>query len=359
MRKTHKWILFIAGGIALMAIFQFVRPFFSAEERRARTELREAILAQYPDTVKTLEENFGLKPLAPQKRPHAGRASKATVVLVHGLDDPGMVWMNLAPHLLREGFSVWILTYPNDQPVDASARFFLAHLQASELAKAKAIAIVAHSMGGLVSREMLTDPELAYGAKVNGGELPRVEQLIMVGTPNHGSQMVRLRGFTEFRDHLVYLLRDDYHWLMGIVDGTGEAGIDLLPGSEFLHRLNRRPHPANVRMLVVAGMMSPKTKKEILALARGLEEKLPAAARDAAHKLTEGLIAMTEQIGDGLVAVDSARLDGVPLITVQGTHRSMIRNLTAGSQRMPPAMPIIVEQLNSPPAAAKLHPAAP
>jgi pimeloyl-ACP methyl ester carboxylesterase len=351
MSKRRKWVIYIVGAIALAVFIQLVRPFFSAEERKARTAMRKAILEEYPDTVKNLQAHFGLKPFTLSQAPEAGRASKSTVVLVHGLDDPGMVWMNLAPSLDRNGFGVWILTYPNDQPADDSARFFMEQLQTSELSKIDSISIVAHSMGGLVTREMLTDPGLAYRPKAHRGELPHIDQFIMVGTPNHGSELVRLRAFTEFRDQLVNLSNQDYHWLMGIMDGTGEAGIDLLPGSEFLQRLNSRPHPANVRMLVIAGVMSPKNEQEIIAMAHRLEQKLPAAAHNATRKLTDGLIAMAEQIGDGLVAVDSARLDGVSLKTVQGTHLSMIRNLTADSQRIPPAIPLIVEQLNTPPAA--------
>lgn len=351
MRKRHKWIIYILGAIALLAVIQLVRPFFSAQEREARTVMRKAILEKYPDTVKSLQAHFGLKPFRPSQTTEARRASKSTVVLVHGLDDPGIIWMNLAPTLESNGFDVWILTYPNDQPADDSARFFREQLEASELAQIDSISVVAHSMGGLVTREMLTDPGLAYRQKAHRGELPLIAQLIMVGTPNHGSELARLRAFTEFRDQLVNLIKQDYHWLIGLMDGAGEAGIDLLPGSEFLQRLNSRPHPANVRMLVIAGVMSPKDKQEILAMARRLEQKLPAAARNATRMLTDGWIAMAEQIGDGLVAVDSARLDGVPLKTVTGTHFTMIRNLAADSQRIPPAIPIIAAQLNSPPVA--------
>jgi hypothetical protein len=255
--------------------------------------------------------------------------------------------MNLAPILWQEGLAVWILTYPNDQPIDASARFFMAQLAAGDLPRSVSLSIVAHSMGGLVAREMLTSPELDYDGKVQQGALPRVEQLIMVGTPNHGSELARLRGFIEIRDQVANLFKEEYHWIMGIMDGTGEAGLDLLPNSEFLQRLNRRPHPANVRMLVIAGIMSPKTKQEIYTLTRSLKQTVPVGTHKAIGKIADGLIDVAEQIGDGLVTVDSARFEGVPLVTVPGTHLTMIRNLKADSQRIPPAIPIIVEQLKS------------
>jgi pimeloyl-ACP methyl ester carboxylesterase len=343
MRKTHRWLLFIVGAVVLIGTIQTARHFFREEEREARIRMRQTIMEEFPDAVKEITAAYGLRPLATPSGPSASGASRSVVILVHGLDDPGKIWMNLAPALIRDDFAVWILTYPNDQPVVDSALFFLAELSASALARTDRVSIVAHSMGGLVTREMLTDPALDYAGKKESGGLPAVDRFIMVGTPNHGSELARLRAFTEFRDQLANLFKKDYHWLQGIVDGAGEAGIDLLPGSAFLQRLNSRPHPANVHMLVVAGVMSPKSKQEIKELAHRLEQRLPDPAQGSARKMSEGLIAMTEQIGDGLVSVESARLPGVPLKTVQGTHLSIIRNLSTESQRVPSAIPVIRE----------------
>ena len=168
----------------------------------------------------------------------------------------------------------------------------------------------------------------------------------MVGTPNHGSELARFRLFTEFRDQFENLFKGNYHWLQGIVDGAGEAGIDLIPGSKFLKRLNSRPHPANVSMLVIAGVMSQMQKDEIEEFARNLAAKLPGDTRVFTKKMEKVLLSMSEQIGDGLVSVDSAHLPGVPFKIVKGTHLSMIRNITSSSERIPPAIPIIIEQLN-------------
>ena len=57
------------------------------------------------------------------------------------------------------------------------------------------------------------------------------------------------------------------------------------------------------------------------------------------------MISMTHGVGDGLVTVESTRLKGVPHQTVDGTHLSMIRNITKSSRRIPPAVPIIVNRL--------------
>jgi len=239
----------------------------------------------------------------------------AEVILVHGLDDPGKVWMNLAPVLLKEGFSVWIMTYPNDQPRTESAQFFLKHLKSHNASGTGSISIVAHSMGGLVAREMLTDPSLSYAERTDKGELPAIEQLIMVGTPNHGSGLAQFRIFTEFRDQLRNLFKGNYHWLQGIIDGAGEAGIDLIPGSKFLVSLNSRPHPRNVSMLVIAGLMSPGQKYKIEELAHNLEAKLPGDTRVAAKQMENVLFSVSKQVGDGLVSVNSNWLSSRPTLS--------------------------------------------
>jgi len=325
---------------------QVMRHFYREEERKARIRIRETLKEKYPETVKQLKTTYGLKPFEQPKYQKKRNAHKSVVILVHGLDDPGRVWMNLAPALIEEGFSVWILTYPNDQPIMESAQFFLKSIKSHNVSGTRNISIVAHSMGGLVAREMLTNPELLYTEKTERGDLPRVNQLIMVGTPNHGSELARFRVFTEFRDQLGNLFKKNYHWLQGIVDGAGEAGIDLIPGSKFLKGLNSRSHPSNVSMLVIAGVMSQKQKNEIEKFAHNLEFKLPKENRIVTNKMENALLSMSKQIGDGLVSVNSASLSGVPLKIVKGTHLSMIRNILASSQRIPPAVPIIIEQLN-------------
>ena len=76
-----------------------------------------------------------------------------------------------------------------------------------------------------------------------------------------------------------------------------------------------------------------------------MEGRLPDRAHEAVAELGQLLNSMAHRVGDGLVSVDSASLDGVPLRVVQGTHLSIIRNMRVDSKRIPPAVPIIVEHL--------------
>jgi pimeloyl-ACP methyl ester carboxylesterase len=237
------------------------------------------------------------------------------------------------------------MQYPNDQPIVESAWLFFEELEGLKKRGIDRISIVAHSMGGLVSREMLTSPKIKYNASAKNRRVPGVAALIMVGTPNHGSQLARLRVFTEIRDQLVRLKKGEANWLAGILDGAGEAKIDLLPGSRFLTGLNARPHPVGMDMLVIAGITSPWSESDINRWTDNLHQKVPDDKQKWVDELGKNMISMTHGLGDGLVTVESTRLAGVPHRTVEGTHLSMIRNITSGSRRIPPAVPIIIEHL--------------
>ncbi len=239
----------------------------------------------------------------------AGRPGKK-VLLIHGLDEPGRVWLNLAPALAREGYSVWFFTYPNDQDIRASSRFLLQCIGAAGWPSSQSLSLVCHSMGGLVARQMLTDPETGYAQAAARGRVPGISHLIMIGTPNHGASLARFRIVMEIREQILNRIHGYGHFLQGVFDGDGSAGDQLLPDSAFLDQLNARPHPAGVSMTVIAGILSPW---------------LPP--------------------GDGLVSVSSARLDHIPFFTVPGNHLTIVRNISKDSTRVPPAVPLVIRLL--------------
>ena len=335
-------------AIVLMGLWQLFTNIYREEEKELRRQVRETVREKFPEQSAQFSETIGLFFFkADQKAPREAVADRPSVILIHGLDDPGRVWQDLAPELVEQKFNVWLMRYPNDQPVVESAWLFFEALQGLKQGGIDRISIVAHSMGGLVSREMLTRSEIDYNAFAKNRQVPEVAVLIMVGTPNHGSQLARLRVFTEMRDQLVRMTKGDINWLGWIIDGAGEAKIDLLPGSRFLSELNARAHPEGVNMLIIAGITSPWTEDDIQRWVSDLRRNVSGDQQRRVEAFGEYMISMTHGLGDGLVTVESTRLEGIAHRIVNGTHLSMIRNITVGNPRVPPAVPIIVDHLNS------------
>jgi pimeloyl-ACP methyl ester carboxylesterase len=323
MMKRIRWILLL--GVLLLS-WQLLRAGFPEEEREVRSQLRESLAEVFPGLAQQASERFGIRRLG------VPRGSRPEVLLLHGLDDPGRVWMTLAPVLLREGYGVLLLDYPNDQAIADSAAFVARQMQVLAGQGLGQVDIVAHSMGGLVSREMLTSPALRCDPPQC--QRPGVRQLIMVGTPNHGSDLARWRALGEVREQFSRLFSGEAGWLDWIFDGAGEAGLDLLPDSAFLNDLNARPAPQDTQMFVIAGEIGQAQWDELEGLLQQHAEQLPPALQQ-----------VRTQIGDGLVSVDSAHLPGAPLFRVPGNHLSIIRNVFEGSERTPPAIPIVLHLL--------------
>ena len=347
-KKSKKiWLWIIGSIILLFGLWHFFSDSYREEEKELRTQIRQTVKEIFPEHAAEFSQNFGLFLFGDERElPRETILARKTVILIHGLDDPGKVWMNLAPELEKENYNVVLMEYPNDQPVVESSQLFFRELQELKEFGIDRISIVAHSMGGLVSREMLTSPEFQYNRSVEENLVPQVASLIMVGTPNHGSQMARFRWFSEVRDHLARWAKGETSWQGAILDGAGEAKIDLLPDSLFLTEMNARPLP-EVDMLIIAGISSPWQEDDINNMVQEVRKEVPEDQHELVEEIVKYMVDMTHGLGDGLVTVESTRLEGVPHLTVPGTHLSIIRNITADSTRVPPAVPIIVDYLGS------------
>jgi pimeloyl-ACP methyl ester carboxylesterase len=239
----------------------------------------------------------------------------------------------MAALLSAEGHQVACFNYPSDQPVADSAALFGQHMAALRRAHPWArVDIVAHSMGGLVARAYVEGPDYAGG----------VGRLILVGTPNAGSNWSRVRMLLEWQEHY-QLWRHEPAWSPSwmITDGLGEAGRDLRPGSKFLTSLNARPRREGVCYTVVAGTQSPVRRVTAGCLAsasRGIGGRV--AGVWGVRQLKNGLGHAAETLrdratdGDGPVSVGSAKLPGVDdVVLVQADHAT----LYFGTAKTPPA----------------------
>lgn len=314
------------------------------------TEKPNGFQLRYGLTIVTEDEDRGSMTTLPQDATRA-------VVLIHGLDDPGWMWRDLTPYLLDAGYVVLRFEYPNDQPISESADLLARHLATLPAYGIKQIDIVAHSMGGLVARDTLTR-KAYYNSDGTGNErYPTVDRLIMIGSPNHGSKMVWLRGIAEIREQL-------YRWAKGsgsltdaLTDGMGEAGRDLHPDSDFLRRLNARSNPTHTTYTIIAGRISPIDEQGLdnlidrikkISNSENTTDWLRKLVRDAeTNKAKSMLAAAVRGLGDGIVTLESAKLEGVEdIVEVEANHISMIANIFS-TGATPPAIEIIIERLEN------------
>jgi pimeloyl-ACP methyl ester carboxylesterase len=318
-------ILLITGG------WQLLRAHFTDEEYAVRATIREKVEETFDSRASEFKSRYGLQ------RYSFKSENIANIILIHGLDEPGMVWRNLAPELAGKAYNVWYFLYPNDQPIGDSARLLYESLSDLHRQQISEVTLVGHSMGGLVTRELLTSPDLSCRFdQCQSPELPKIPLAVLVGTPNNGSELSRLRGLAELREQTIHLVNGELSFLRWIFDGAGEAGIDLLPGSRFLTLLNARPHPVHTEYLVIAGIIGNEERNELLQRV---------AAYPKLTAFTEGFDSFLRQVGDGMVNFESAKIEGLPFVTVDGNHTTIIRNLTETSARVPPAIPVILARL--------------
>lgn len=294
----------LAPALLVLAIWTGWAERHPQQERQLRVDLQQQLQEQFPAAMQPAAGRYGIYPqTADALQPRA-----LGVVLVHGLDEPGGIWADLLPALAEAGYQSWEFRYPNDQGIDRSVDLLAASWQA--LPDERPVALIGHSMGGLVVRDFVTRwRHPANGAaRVSGATVPGV---ILAGTPNQGSDWARLRVLLELRDQWAAGQQSGFSPLAGLQDGTGAAKIDLQPGSDFLVDLNGRSWPESVQMHIIGGI--------VLSSAPGL--------------------------GDGVVAVDSLSVAGAPPpVMVEATHRGMLARLFE-SEAQPPAIPVIISLL--------------
>lgn len=274
------------------------------------------------------------------------------VVLVHGLDEPGGIWDELAPALASDGHTVVRFEYANDQAIALSGERFLESLEQLTERSVSRMDVVCHSMGGLVARDAITREEF-------GEQGITIERLVTIGTPHGGSPWARLRAVSELREQVQRWVESDDldpKRLMGFArDGVGQAGTDLLPGSDFFVELDGRAMPDGVRVTCIVGRMVAQQGSDLGSiLAAGALSDL-VGDRDAGVIVGE-FEKLSKELGDGVVPVSSAVLGGVDdVVILQANHRSMIRSIELGKamgqigQMMnpgePPAIAVVLDRL--------------
>ncbi|MHC4808964.1 MAG: esterase/lipase family protein [Planctomycetota bacterium] len=284
-------------------------------------------------------------------------APERVVLLVHGLDDPGWIFKDLVGPLEDAGHATVELIYPNDGPIAESADLMATGLRSLAALGVRRVDVVAHSMGGLVTRDVLTRAEHYAGDARGGDGRPAVERFVMCGTPNLGSRAARIRWLAEAREHLTRSLAGRGHLLGGLTDGRGEAGRDLLPDSRFLADLNARPAPRHVAVTCVVAHATPLEPSEARHASTAIRRRVGGVGGPRWWRRTViaagDLLAMAidggvDGLGDGVVTIASARMPGAEdVVLVPGNHATMLSRLLPVGGR-PSAVPVVLDRLDRP-----------
>jgi pimeloyl-ACP methyl ester carboxylesterase len=294
---------------------------------------------------------YKLDPLNPPALP------QRIVLLVHGLDEPGGIWSDLVPVLADHGYTPVRFDYRNDDSIRASAKELADAARTLRTLGVERADIVAHSMGGLVARDILTAPDV-YACRARGHDnLPDIPTLITLGTPNTGSDWANLAALSDLREHIARWIHepDEPRHLLGfLIDGDGHAGDDLLPKSKYLEELNARGLPEGCRITSVIARMADISDEE-LAWLTGDTLLRRALGKDESERIARAIKDAASWVGDGVVCVDSANSVCIEdVVEVSANHRTMIRNFDSvvavkralgGPTPVPPSIPIVLDRL--------------
>jgi len=190
----------------LAADFDAPTALLIARERPERLGLSRVLNpGAYADTAMLCR----LQPFDPARTP---------VIFVHGLQETGASWAPMIDSLrddpwIRQRYQFWYFSYPSGYPYPYAAALFRQDLDGIErtFPNHKRIVLIGHSMGGMISRLMITDtrdkiwrtffgtPPAKTPLASNTRKLfeeafifnhrPDVQRVIFISTPHRGSDL--------------------------------------------------------------------------------------------------------------------------------------------------------------------------
>jgi triacylglycerol esterase/lipase EstA (alpha/beta hydrolase family) len=280
----------------------------------------------HPGDVKKLQGLYMLEPFDPKKMP---------VVMVHGLWSSPITWMEMYNDLrsdpqVRDNYQFWFYLYPTGQPFWHSAtqmREDLATVRRTvdpsrEYPALDEMVLVGHSMGGLIAKLQTVESSDAFWHTMSGhafAELkadpetvralattfyfrpnPSVRRVVTLGTPH------RVSPFAN----------DVTRWagnkLISLPNKMMEKRNELLAQNAHFFRANA---PIEIKTSIDSLAPNSPVLSTLLAASPGpwvtyhnVVGREPKPGWGSKYIVGEG---------DGVVALDSARLDGIPQVESQ------------------------------------------
>ena len=309
----------LGGGIDLEPVFDAKTGRFAAlrihldraqmlaTERRFKRRLRDGLSAMIKPFAGAQPVPSGLSIKIDELDDDAERP---VVIMIHGIHSHPQRLSAATAAIRSAGFTCGTFSYPNDQPIQSSARLLSRELKLLAERRPKCpIALVTFSMGGLVARAVLEDQDLDPG---------NVDRLVMIAPPNRGSRLADFAFALEVWEFVGAGARRElmHRAYEAIEDGLGEASDDLKPDSPFLRRLNRRSRHPDVAYSILLGTAGPLEQGALTELRERFRRagESNRFVRFFGPKLDQLLGDLDEVVagkGDGAVAVRRGRLADV------------------------------------------------
>ncbi|MBA3480954.1 MAG: hypothetical protein H0T51_03970 [Pirellulales bacterium] len=261
------------------------------------------------------EARYGLQPEDGWREAAEASPELPLVVLVHGFNSTPQRNAAVLEPIRDAGYPCASFAYPNDWDLREASALLSRQLKSfAEAHPKQKVALVTHSMGGLVARACVENSELDPG---------NVTRLLMIAPPSQGTLLAHLAIATDVWEH--WLGRADGGcWTRcrdSVIDGLGEAADDLVPGSPFLEELNARPRNPAIRYALFLGTGASVEQAEMNWLKTALQEtsgRCPGirGCSDKLETLLEDMEEIVDGKGDGIVAVKRGRLDGVDDVVI-------------------------------------------
>ncbi len=279
----------------------------------------------------------------------ANDPTRPTICLIHGLNSSSRGFVHVIPLLEEAGYGIVVYDYPYNRALKESSTIFARDWAAfrRETQDRLRWSIVGHSMGALLARALVEDDATWAGD---------VSSLIMIAPVNQGSQLAKVQTIMQISSGLKAINgKDATKAMLTLSDGLGQAAVDMLPGSAFLRELNRRARREGVAYHILAGDRGFLTREgraqiegrlELVTQNAGIFGRLTKAAT---ADLPDLLDELTDGTGDGCIAVERTRLEGVAdNVVIHANHVELVRGPLLYPEPGPVAcMPVVLGWLKA------------
>ncbi|MFK8111327.1 MAG: lipase family alpha/beta hydrolase [Rubripirellula sp.] len=245
------------------------------------------------------------------------------LICIHGLQSHAEAFDDFRDFMRSNGYATASVSYDFEQSIRQSATQ-VSNVVNQYFANSKSpskFALVGHSMGGLVAREWTENPGL---------DNTRVSMLFTLGTPHEGSNWASMPPLLDLFSSGDFDANDLVDVILHQPSAHGLK--DLIPGSEFLQKLESRPRREDVAYTNIVGTFSPfddESTRQLITALRQLDQdgSLVRLVKPRIAPLLDSFEELSDGQGDGVVAVKRALIDKDldSAIRLKVSHFQMVR----------------------------------